>query len=73
MDCFGNVPFTTALSASNAHQIARADLFNWIEAELLGKAITINAMDDPSVVLAETSAEGALAQMQSPVARAPAP
>ena len=69
MDAFGNVPFTTALASSNAHQIARADLFNWIEAELLGKTITINAMDDPSVVLAETSAEGALAQMQSPVAR----
>lgn len=69
MDAFGNVPFTTQLSASNAHQIARADLFDWIEAELLGKQITINAMDDASVILSETSSDGCLAQMEAPIAR----
>ena len=34
MDCFGNVPFATALSSSSPEQIKRADLFNWIESEL---------------------------------------
>lgn len=69
MDCFGNVPFTLELSASSPHQIARADLFSWIEAELLGKEITINAMDDPSVELVTTTTDGCLAGMQAPVAR----
>ena len=35
MDCFGNVPFATALSATSPNQIQRADLFKWIEEELL--------------------------------------
>lgn len=69
MDLYGNVPFTLHLSSENAHQIKRADLFNWIEAELLGKELTINAMDDASIVLAETSTDGCLAAMQAPVAR----
>ena len=34
MDCFGNVPFTTEISASSPEQIKRADLFAWIEKEL---------------------------------------
>ncbi len=34
MDCFGNVPFTTVISADSPKQIQRADLFNWIESEL---------------------------------------
>lgn len=36
MDCFGNVSFVTALSAEAPHQIKRADLFAWIESELIG-------------------------------------
>ena len=34
MDCYGNVPFTTVLSATSPEQIQRADLFKWIESEL---------------------------------------
>ncbi len=34
MDCFGNVPFTTEISATSPQQIKRADLFEWIEKEL---------------------------------------
>lgn len=34
MDCFGNVPFTTALSTESPDQIQRADLFAWIEDEV---------------------------------------
>jgi len=34
MDIFGNVPFTTIVSAEPPKQIKRADLFKWIEAEL---------------------------------------
>lgn len=35
MDCFGNVPFTTAISSEKPKQIQRADLYKWIESELL--------------------------------------
>jgi hypothetical protein len=35
MDCFGNVPFATELMSTSPQQIQRADLFNWIESELL--------------------------------------
>ena len=35
MDCFGNVPFATELMATPPTQIQRADLFKWIEEELL--------------------------------------
>lgn len=35
MDCFGNVPFTTVVSADKPKQIKRADLYKWIESELL--------------------------------------
>jgi hypothetical protein len=35
MDCYGNVPFATALSAESPAQIQRADLFAWIESELM--------------------------------------
>ena len=35
MDCFGNVPFATALMATSPEQIQRAELFKWIESELL--------------------------------------
>ena len=34
MDCWGNVPFTTALSADTPPQIQRANLFTWIKNEL---------------------------------------
>ena len=49
LDCWGNVPFALELSASSPQQISRADLFKWIEAELLGKAMSANAVKDPSV------------------------
>ena len=35
MDCFGNVPFATALMSTPPEQIERAELFKWIEGELL--------------------------------------
>ena len=35
MDCYGNVPFATELMATSPSQIQRADLFKWIESELL--------------------------------------
>ena len=35
MDCFGNVPFATELMSTSPEQIQRADLFKWIETELL--------------------------------------
>lgn len=35
MDCFGNVPFATELMATPPTQIQRADLFKWIESEVL--------------------------------------
>jgi len=35
MDCFGNVPFATELMATAPEQIQRADLFAWIENELI--------------------------------------
>lgn len=34
MDCFGNVPFLTALSAENAPQASRSEVFAFIEKEL---------------------------------------
>ncbi len=35
MDAFGNVPFATALMSEPPQQIQRAELFKWIESELL--------------------------------------
>ena len=35
MDCFGNVPFATKLMSTSPDQIQRAELFKWIESELL--------------------------------------
>jgi len=35
MDCFGNVPFATELMSEPPQQIQRADLYKWIESELL--------------------------------------
>ena len=35
MDAFGNVPFATSLMSEPPQQIQRADLFKWIESELL--------------------------------------
>ncbi len=43
MDCYGNVPFTTAVSAENPNQIMRADLFAWLENEL--KTILPNMLE----------------------------
>lgn len=34
MDCFGNPPFATSISADCPQQIKRADLFAWIESEV---------------------------------------
>lgn len=35
MDCFGNVPFLTEMSAENAPQAKRAEVYSFIESELL--------------------------------------
>lgn len=35
LDCFGNVPFVTRISSELSQQIARADLYKWVEEELL--------------------------------------
>jgi len=35
MDTFGNVAFTTVVSSDKPQQISRAELFSWIESELL--------------------------------------
>ena len=35
LDCWGNVPFATAVSSESAPQIQRADLYTWLETELL--------------------------------------
>ncbi len=35
MDTFGNVPFTTVVSSEKPQQISRANLYAWIESELL--------------------------------------
>ena len=35
MDAFGNVPFATRLMSESPQQIQRADLYKWIESELL--------------------------------------
>ncbi len=35
MDCFGNVPFATRLMSTPPERIERAELFKWIESELL--------------------------------------
>ena len=35
MDAYGNVPFATKLMSESPQQIQRADLFKWIESELL--------------------------------------
>ena len=35
MDGWGNVPFTTKISSASPAQIKRADLYKWIESELL--------------------------------------
>ena len=45
MDLYGNVPFTTEISATAPEQIKRADLFNWIEGELKD---CINNMQSPT-------------------------
>lgn len=35
LDCWGNVPFTEVVSAEPPQQIQRAELYNWLETELL--------------------------------------
>lgn len=70
MDCFGNVPFALQLSAESPYQIKRADLFSWLEAELLGKAVKITAMNNDDVVLVERAeGNGILDGLQAAVAR----
>ena len=51
MDCYGNVPFTTVISSENPEQISRADLYAWIEDELVNKCLP-----DMSEPTAKTSA-----------------
>lgn len=53
MDLFGNPPFPTEeniLNATNPEQIKRADLFTWIEGELLELAADDSAMPDKGEV-----------------------
>lgn len=70
MDCFGNVPFTTVITMTDKpHQIKRADLFQWIEDELIGGEHTFYAMDAPDVVLAETTSDGCINNMLPSAAR----
>lgn len=44
MDAFGNVPFTTEVSIEAPKQIKRADLFKWLEEELINE-VEPNLMD----------------------------
>lgn len=57
MDCWGNVPFTTVVSSDYAEQIDRADLFAWIEEELL------DILDDLSEPAAKTSSDEGYARV----------
>ena len=69
LDCWGNVPFAMQISAESPHQIKRADLYAWIEAELLGKEVTINAMDDNSVELFSGAGYGVVDKLVAPASR----
>ena len=51
MDAFGNVPFTTTISAEKPEQMPRAEVFNFIESEL--KAIIGENADDAAYVLSD--------------------
>lgn len=44
MDCFGNIPFLTEMSSENAPQYTRAQVYNFIETELLE---CVNDMSEP--------------------------
>ncbi|MCQ2229138.1 MAG: RagB/SusD family nutrient uptake outer membrane protein [Bacteroidales bacterium] len=44
MDCFGNAPFLTEMSAENAQQASRSELFAFVESELLE---AVEAMAEP--------------------------
>lgn len=55
MDLWGNVPFTTTVSADNPEQISRADLFTWIENELLDCK---DAMSEPQARTSTTEGYG---------------
>ncbi|MCR4995138.1 MAG: RagB/SusD family nutrient uptake outer membrane protein [Bacteroidales bacterium] len=55
MDCYGNVPFATVLSASSPEQIQRADLFAWIEKELKEN---VGNMLEPAVRTSSTTGYG---------------
>lgn len=47
MDLFGNVPFLTKLAAENAPQMNRADVFKYIENELVGENGCVKDMAEP--------------------------
>lgn len=47
MDFFGNVPFLTTLSSENAPQAKRAEVFKFIEDELIGENGCIKDMAEP--------------------------
>lgn len=71
MDCFGNVPFATEISADAPKQIKRADLFAWIEAELLGKAVSFNtySKNEPSGEVTREAGNAILDKLSEPVVR----
>lgn len=46
MDSFGNIPFLTTVSSDAAEQVKRADMYTWIEGELLD---CVNDMSEPRV------------------------
>lgn len=55
MDSFGNVPFTTKVSSEKAPQKSRAEMYAWIESELLD---CVNDMSDPQAKTSSTSGYG---------------
>lgn len=71
MDCFGNVPFATALSTEASQQIKRADLITWIEAELLGKAVSFKtySKNEPSGEVTREAGNAILDKLTEPVVR----
>ncbi len=71
MDCFGNVPFALELSAESPQQIMRADLFSWIEAELLGKAVsfTTKTKGEAGKTVTREAGNAIIELLQAPKAR----
>lgn len=70
MDLYGNVPFATEVSTI-PQQIKRADLFAWIEAELLGKAVSFKtySKNEPSGEVTREAGNAILDKLSEPSAR----